>query len=517
MNSMYSLKEQILELRDDMNELCNDIDQVSTLLERMKSSYKNVNKTLDSLEKEILNTDGGTDEIFADIGDIPEGYTVTYDEEEGMKLSKIEEENTSSEEKEASDINDEDGNITKELVEEEEIRTIQLKNAQVNIPYSDVIVAEELQIPAGSEVTIEGIPELTWNADESIVSGLFHEAGDCCGDLIVKTTVSGQKEEERTDRIPIHVLVNPDPRSLWQNLEPSEDEMYKKEHIETSHIVADGFSITGASVRGKSHAHKGTFRDDHFLNHYWENNQWRLQAVADGAGSAKYSRQGSKVACETVQNKLSDFFASEEFSSFEEMLTKIFVDKDHSHGEDVSKLVYQLSVGIAFNAQQAVKKFAKDEGVELRQLATTLLFALSKKFAFGTIIIYFSVGDGAIGVVGDECTALLMEPDSGEYSGQTRFLTMDEIFQFKSHAEIRKRYGIKHIKENVDAILLMTDGVSDPKFETDNNLRDVEYWKNLWNELLPLYDEEQLTDALVQWMDFYSPGEYDDRTISILK
>lgn len=57
--------------------------------------------------------------------------------------------------------------------------------------------------------------------------------------------------------------------------------------------------IVAASKRGRSHAHEGKARDDDFNIYHNDSNGWYIIAVADGAGSAKYSRKGSAVACET--------------------------------------------------------------------------------------------------------------------------------------------------------------------------------------------------------------------------
>jgi hypothetical protein len=67
----------------------------------------------------------------------------------------------------------------------------------------------------------------------------------------------------------------------------------------------------------------------------------------------------------------------------------------------------------------------------------------------------------------------------------------------------------------------MTDGVSDPKFETDNNLINPNKWDELWNDLLEngvelTDDNENAKDQLLDWLDFWSPGNHDDRTIAIL-
>lgn len=45
----------------------------------------------------------------------------------------------------------------------------------------------------------------------------------------------------------------------------------------------------------------GSFRDDDFAIHLIEDSPWSVITVADGAGSAKYSREGSRIAVEIVR------------------------------------------------------------------------------------------------------------------------------------------------------------------------------------------------------------------------
>lgn len=71
------------------------------------------------------------------------------------------------------------------------------------------------------------------------------------------------------------------------------------------------------------------------------------------------------------------------------------------------------------------------------------------------------------------------------------------------------------------ALFLMTDGVSDPKFETDANLKSYDKWNELWADLkengVELTDDnEEAASQLLNWLDFWSPGNHDDRTIAIL-
>ena len=146
---------------------------------------------------------------------------------------------------------------------------------------------------------------------------------------------------------------------------------------------------------------------------------------------------------------------------------------------------------------------------------TTLLLAVCRKFSFGWFIASFGVGDGAIAIYdkNSDGIKLLNEPDGGEYAGQTRFLTMDSIFRDKTRIKMS-------IVPDFTALMLMTDGISDPFFETDANLAKKEKWDALWTDLSSSVefsdDNEQSQYQLLNWLDFWSPGNHDDRTLAIL-
>lgn len=95
---------------------------------------------------------------------------------------------------------------------------------------------------------------------------------------------------------------------------------------------------------------------------------------------------------------------------------------------------------------------------------------------------------------------------------------MPEIFKDAASLYQRLRFNIVN---DFTALFLMTDGVSDPKFETDANLNNPDKWDTLWNDLkengVELTDDnEAAKDQLLNWLDFWSPGNHDDRTIAIL-
>lgn len=67
----------------------------------------------------------------------------------------------------------------------------------------------------------------------------------------------------------------------------------------------------------------------------------------------------------------------------------------------------------------------------------------------------------------------------------------------------------------------MTDGVSDPLFEAYNDQISIPPYNALWKDLTNpgetnLLNEEAPHERILDWLDFWSPGNNDDRTIAIL-
>lgn len=311
---------------------------------------------------------------------------------------------------------------------------------------------------------------------------------------------------------PIEVLQNP--RDLWSDIPTSFDIPYYKADRDSAYERGKK-NIVAASQRGRSHAHEGKPRDDHFSIAYDETSGWHILAVADGAGSATFSREGSRIACESVRSYCLEALADAN-NPFEQSMQvwsdqkDDIVNKKRAHTE-----AYNLLGKAAFIAFKKIEQEAARKGEPIKLYATTLLLSVCKKTDRGWFIASFWVGDGAIGLYDrDKGKLHLMGmPDGGEYAGQTRFLTNSEIF-----TEAINRIRID-IVNDFTALMLMSDGITDPKFETDANLQNIEYWNKLWEDIgseLRPGSESEAQYQLLKWMDFWSRGNHDDRTLAMI-
>ena len=357
-----------------------------------------------------------------------------------------------------------------------------------------------------------------------VISGTPSEAGSF--EIVIKYKYKGAVDEKDLMQRKFPIAINPDPRTLWKNIPTPEDiEYYQpdRDHTYVKVEARDGIpqkDIVAASQRGRSHAHEGNPRDDHFRVEYLEDCGWYVMAVADGAGSAKYSRKGSWLACDTSVEHCKSYFSDEKsLHDFEEYITTYNGEANDEYRKLLGDSIHQLIGNAAFKSYKAIEAEAVSKGVPIKNYATTLLLAVCKKFDFGWFVASFWVGDGAMCIYDKERKyfKLLGTPDEGEFAGQTRFLTMPEIFRDATSFYGRLKFSIE---QDFTALMLMTDGVSDPMFETDANLNKIEKWDALWENITK---EVKLTDdntesqyQLMQWLDFWSQGNHDDRTIAIL-
>lgn len=329
----------------------------------------------------------------------------------------------------------------------------------------------------------------------------------------------------------VQFVINQDPRKLWRDIPVDWENMtepkYKKDDIQIDYVKVEALSdgtpqkdIVAASKRGRSHAQEGKPRDDHFKMSHLDNG-WYIMAVADGAGSAKYSREGSRIACEEVTNYcMAQLANSKDFESAVKQYNEHKTESESDARKAVGDYIYKIVGTAAFKAHKSINAEAAIKKLPAKQYATTLLLAICKKFEFGWFIATFWVGDGAICLYNKQAhtAEVLGVPDEGEYAGQTRFLTMPEIFKDATSLYQRLRF---RIVDDFTALFLMSDGVSDPKFETDANLNNPDKWDALWTDLkengVELTDDnEETKNQLLAWLDFWSPGNHDDRTIAIL-
>lgn len=494
-------------------EFFNREDIVTFLKEAWESTDKSIDNTV-FLEEEIMSDSEDTEDELLDITE----NTGTNNTELTMSIFN---DNTTDYNREAS--------ANEAFQHQINSAQIVLQNAKVGVEYSFFI---DLSFFANLDIAdfwVEGLNEsgLVFNKKTSFISGIPIKAGDY--KLTLKFKRDDWEEGKPIFQRTLTLIINPDPRSLWNNIPTSSDIAYYKDDSDKEFVkVAAKTSMLGfikserkdlvaASQRGRSHAHEGTPRDDDFSMSFDEETQWYTLIVADGAGSAKYSRRGSQLACETVADVCKKQLINLDKILYE-LIKEYNKDKDEVSRKKVGDKIYEILGAAAFKAYKRIEEESVNSNSQLKDFSTTLIAAICKKFKFGWFVASFWVGDGGIGIYNKDTQFLKVmgESDGGEFAGQTRFLTMPEIMKPE---EIYRRLRFD-IVDDFTSLILMTDGVTDPKFETDANLLRIEKWNDLWEdinrEVTLTEDNDDIADQLLGWLDFWSPGNHDDRTIAIL-
>jgi hypothetical protein len=367
--------------------------------------------------------------------------------------------------------------------------SFQLANAVVGKPYAEkpVLLTLSDKVVVIEAIDVRSEAGLEFDVRTGQLVGLPLTSGEFDAHISYYCLSQGGKTALTT--VLSRFYINADPRSLWKNIPSDTQQLYAKADSASQKIETSTIKMLAASQRGRSHAHKGQARDDDFFINSGKN--WQIAIVADGAGSAKYSRYGSQLICQTMGNYLSGVLPQSL------NLTEIKNGFRSALGEAICQIE-----GAAEAQQTSVKDYA-----------STVLMLVSFFDVPQQEYVYLSlaVGDGVIALYQPTTQQLhlLNQPDTGSYAGETCFLTEEAIVNTSSLMQVfRSPVFLPYV--------LMTDGVSDAFFDSDNALKNASVWHVLWQDLTEnqAFDDEK---KLLAWLDFWSAGNHDDRTIVIVE
>ena len=386
-------------------------------------------------------------------------------------------------------------------------KTLFLKNARAAEPYVGDVKADGLE---KLRLEDDGGSGLSFDEEMATLSGTPAASGDY--QLRFKGALHNKPVE-----ILAHLAVIPDPKSLWVAKDSDRTDRFWKPD-EAFECVNGDFFMVGASKRGRSHAKDGGFRDDDF-GVLETSDGWGVIVVADGAGSAKFSRRGSQIAVQSVLSTL-PLLLSEKVSARLPRLIAAFLQGSPAAEEQIKSHLYQSLVTSAFDAAGAIEEEAKKLGELPSDFLTTLVLCVVKRMREGWFIAGFSIGDGGAAAFNVENGSLfpLTAPDSGEFAGQTRFLQKAE---FTGGFDGMAKRIFFTVSPGITGILAMTDGVSDPIFATDSQFANPARWKEFWEGDLSKNVDFSANCRIIEakmlnWLDFWSPGNHDDRTLVAL-
>ncbi len=201
--------------------------------------------------------------------------------------------------------------------------------------------------------------------------------------------------------------------------------------------------VLSASIRGSLHKSLGLPCQDYSCARSAKNKF--IAVVSDGAGSAKYSKIGAKIICNTLCDLL-----------IKSNLTTIKEDVAHAISIARKKLILHR-----YNQSKSP--------ADLINFSATLVGV----FYYKNKGVFFHIGDGAGIAFQKEKyeNFVISEPENGAFSCETYFYTMDDWKDCLRFTNF----------ENANRILLMTDGVTGFAFSND-------FYKIRRNFLIPVID-----------------------------
>ena len=149
-----------------------------------------------------------------------------------------------------------------------------------------------------------------------------------------------------------------------------------------------------------------------------------LVALADGAGSAKFSHYGAAHITQYICHEIAENFDS------------------YFHNEDGVAVKKEILDKI----QQQLHALAEEKQCEVRDLASTLLFAAVR----GEQYLLLHIGDGVIGYSRNHELKIASFPENGDFANTTVFTTSRDALQTMKL--------IKGSLKGIDGFILMSDG-----------------------------------------------------------
>jgi hypothetical protein len=316
-----------------------------------------------------------------------------------------------------------------------------LEETQSPVAEQSVTPATELHSSA-SAVSGEKDPMSGDSKDESDATREVRKPGLQPGQFtppVPEAPESGRTERaDQTDNNP------PSLTTQWKYVRVPDGPDKHDEFDQRAEVTSDKLKIIGARARGKKHKHEGTNCDDWFdFEASGEAGDWTIVAVSDGAGSKTFSRIGAKTSCETAVKELSGALQGfslkvhADWTGEEKDKKGIFAEEDFARvGEALHSAMNKAYDAVAAKATELAageeselySRQLNGRALTLDDLSGTLLLAVLTTVMHEekerTFVMTCQIGDGMLAAVDrNGGLTLLGHPDSGEFAGQTDFLT----------------------------------------------------------------------------------------------
>lgn len=259
----------------------------------------------------------------------------------------------------------------------------------------------------------------------------------------------------------------------------------------TLSCTSDAWQVQGASVRGRSHAHRGEHRDDAIACD--AHGDLVLLAVADGAGSSALSRIGAACAADIAVQRTRE---------------------RHAADTDTADPVARLGTAMAHAVHDAavhLHTLAATAELPPSAFRTTLILVAIA----GDVVLVSQVGDGA--VLAQKVDGSVVRVGAARdtmWAGEVACF-VPEPCAIAAAAEFRQLRA-----SEVSLLALMSDGIDDPFHPLEQSgAALIAQWRSGTTDSIgaarqpvtgPVLGD---TGSLLRWLDFAQRGESDDRSL----
>ena len=242
--------------------------------------------------------------------------------------------------------------------------------------------------------------------------------------------------------------------------------------------------VAAATAAGCSHVRDNTPNQDTVGYRLVEfgYGQVVVVAVADGAGSAPRSDEGSRIAVGAAIASIVDGINKRPAAVFGESMAESLV-------RDAIK-----------RAKDDVVRYSRRQNVDARELASTLIVAV----ASDSLLTAAQIGDGAVIAFDSRAGAAitLCAAHTGEYANETTFIT--------SHSRPDRVAYVGHASgKDYDALALITDGLQNLALKMPEREAFMGFWNPILNDLV-YTDEPEAVPARLH--TFISSERVQSRT-----
>jgi hypothetical protein len=384
------------------------------------------------------------------------------------------------------------------------------------------------------------------------------DAGLTARGIVIPVQIAGDAQSGpepsvvEAPKVPSGVVAPPAASWTWLPPDPSLPAPRGGDWVSDTDGISQGEALTGgrfvaAAVRGRGHKQDALYCDDSFS--FLSAGEWRILVVSDGAGSAKFSRVGSERACAAVQRHFERALRDASFAQLELHEADLgAIQANPTADPRLSKVIEAFEVGFAEannavlqwidarNAEEAGeraerhfidKQFRGSDREASRQVpdhpndllhilpgdcnCTLLVCAYTSvglKKSDGSkrrmgMVVSCAIGDGMIAVfrrlsAAEPRIMMLMAPDTGQFAGQTQFLSSSTASAESVRARVSVRFAGSH--SDVLSIAAMSDGVADDYYEGEAGMERL-YCDLVLNGLLPVAASAEAVHLEQRWVN----------------